>query len=382
MTAFFRDDFVNSLISGIYDCAVDPSLWTGLLTQVRDGLGLRLASVTIMKPSASPQGGPPMLRHLHSPWDVDHLEMLPRLVPIIPMADRWMQSDIDLPVSQMQLIDEQAFRQSEFYRNWVAPKGLRDSCCSVLVRRPELMATLNAISGEDVDLIGEDQRRLVRLLSPHIRRALLISDLLDDARDAIELYRAMLDGLSVAVVLVEEDARVLYANRAAEMLFRAEGPMAEVSGRLWTASAPHRAGLHDAIRRACVLPDAALGSWGNGIAMSGPGGQIAAAYVLPLGQSERRRALGPGRAAVFITNRAGARPPSVEILCALSGLTAGEARVALLIADGKGPDEAAAELGISVNTLRKHLANTYEKTGYNSQTALAAFVNKLRAPLR
>jgi len=35
-----------------------------------------------------------------------------------------------------------------------------------------------------------------------------------------------------------------------------------------------------------------------------------------------------------------------------------------------------------VHTLRKHLGNSYEKTGMKSQTALAALVNGFRLPIR
>lgn len=72
----------------------------------------------------------------------------------------------------------------------------------------------------------------------------------------------------------------------------------------------------------------------------------------------------------------------MEVLSALSGLTTAEARVALAIADGATPAEIARSLGISIHTLRKHLANSFDKTGTGSQARLGAFVKRLRSPTR
>ena len=52
------------------------------------------------------------------------------------------------------------------------------------------------------------------------------------------------------------------------------------------------------------------------------------------------------------------------------GLSEGQLRVARRIAGGDGLKEAAEALGISVNTDRTHLARLYEKTGFNTRTAL------------
>jgi DNA-binding CsgD family transcriptional regulator len=55
--------------------------------------------------------------------------------------------------------------------------------------------------------------------------------------------------------------------------------------------------------------------------------------------------------------------------------------VALLIAGGKNTDEVAQALGISMNTMRTHLAHVFQKTNVNSQQALAHFVNSLNLPI-
>lgn len=69
------------------------------------------------------------------------------------------------------------------------------------------------------------------------------------------------------------------------------------------------------------------------------------------------------------------------MLAALSGLTSAESRVALAVAGGQATDAIGGEFGVSLHTVRKHLANIYDKTGLRSHVALGAFVNRLTLPL-
>jgi DNA-binding CsgD family transcriptional regulator len=153
------------------------------------------------------------------------------------------------------------------------------------------------------------------------------------------------------------------------------------AGQDFPTSLPHAAGFTEALARACSGIDADLGLRGNGIPLPGVDGSSAVCYILPLGKSERRRALGPGLAAVFISTNAQGIPPAVEVLSALTGLTTREARIALMIADGLAPNEAAQTLGISINTVRTHIAKIFEKTGVNSHQGLIKFANGLSLPL-
>ena len=85
-------------------------------------------------------------------------------------------------------------------------------------------------------------------------------------------------------------------------------------------------------------------------------------------------------AAMFVTTDANARPPSIEVVSAMLGLTTAEANVALTIADGDSPQETAARLEVSVHTVRKQLANAFDKTGIRSQAGLSAAINRMAPP--
>ena len=95
------------------------------------------------------------------------------------------------------------------------------------------------------------------------------------------------------------------------------------------AHPPFAAGFNEAVERACAENDTDIGLYGNGIPLPSRDGAPAVCYVLPLGKSESRRALGPGLAALFISTEKAALPPTLEALSALTGLTSQESRIAL-----------------------------------------------------
>ncbi len=375
------DGFLGRAIANIYDCAVDQAHWKDTLTHIRDELDTAFVSLQFITfPDGYPER-PAETLMFRTEWEQDWLDALQPLIPGIPNIDVMFNSEIDVPMSQMSTMDEADFQSSEFYQEWVKPQGLRDTLNTNIIKRGNMTAVLSSPAFQDRELFSARDFEIIRALAPHFRRALLISDLLDEKNAQVEILRRTLDRLAIAVLLVEPDGRLAHANGAGEDLLLDGDAITLTNRKLRVISAVHRTGFMEAVARACSGNDLDLQSWGNGIPLPGRSGRNAVAYVLPLGKSERRNALGPGMAAVFVTVGQDARPPSVEVISAVTGLTTAEARVALAIADGTSPQEVAERQAVSINTVRKHLANAYEKTGLKNQVTLAAAISRLTPPV-
>jgi DNA-binding CsgD family transcriptional regulator len=266
------------------------------------------------------------------------------------------------------------------YQQWVRPQGLRDYCFTQVAKRDGIQGSVGAATYSSRGLVNEGERDTFRLLAPHFRRSLLISGLLDEGKLQLQLYRQLLDRIGAGILIVGKSARLVYANETADQMLSKGTNLTIRHSRVCAASTQHDKGLQEALSRACVN-DSKLGNFGNGIPLPGTGGTMAVCYVLPLGRSERRRELGPGLAAIFVTTHGASMPPALEVLSALSGLTSREARIALMIADGAPLSGAAKALGITMNTIRKHLANIFAKTGVKSQLGLVQLVSGLSLPL-
>ena len=199
---------------------------------------------------------------------------------------------------------------------------------------------------------------------------------------ALTLYKQVLDTLSVAVFIVGLGQRLVFTNAAGDKMLsqgeylRLTGGMLQ-SGREAVQSTP----LEHAIERA-LKGDTAIGITGIGVPLVGHDGDRAAAYVLPLAGKDVRGAMGAGHCAVFVARRGEQQPMAMEILRTLFDLTVSEARVALLVAKGDGPQMIADALGITVNTVRSHLKHCFAKTGTADQTGLSGAVNTLLPPVK
>jgi DNA-binding CsgD family transcriptional regulator len=66
-------------------------------------------------------------------------------------------------------------------------------------------------------------------------------------------------------------------------------------------------------------------------------------------------------------------------LARLFGLTPAETAVALALADGKTPDEHAAEAGVGISTVRTHLRAVFDKTCTRRQPELVRLMVLLQA---
>ena len=379
MHLFDRQE-LSEVIGNIYDCAVDPTLWQPTLSLIRDRLDMAYVHINFLHKSVSIEGAYSEPGVFQSTWSQDWIDQLPRFFPTIPGIENWVALDIDDSISQMQHMSESDFQKSEIYEGWVKPQGLRDYCYTTIAKRETMTGSIGAACYASRELITATERDCFRMLAPHIRRSLLISGMLDEGKLKLQLYRKLLDRIGAGVLIVEQDARLVYANELAERLLSEGQTLTVRHNKVTTTSLPHASGLQNALDRACSENDIDIGYFGNGIPLSGTDGSVAVCYVLPLGKSDRRRELGPGLAAVFITTNGASIPPALEVLSALSGLTSREARIALMVADGQSPGEASAALGISVNTMRTHLAHIFEKTGVNSQMGLAKFVGGLSLP--
>jgi DNA-binding CsgD family transcriptional regulator/PAS domain-containing protein len=374
------DRIFSETVSAIYDCAVDPALWPPTLDRIREAMGVAYVGLNVVE---FREPGPPRPTLVQgTEWEGVWLDRLMESLESLPGYRDMRRAPIDQPIVFRRLIPKEAFEASHFYKSWVEPQGLHDACNTPFIQRSDLTAMLTAwtakagrrtLSPRNLDLLVG--------LAPHLRRAILISDLLDRERRLQRVHAALLDRLSVAVLLVGPDGCIVYANGGAERILSEGRHLRSAAGRARPASSSHALAFAEALRRATTAQDEVMESWGCGTVLPATDGSAAVAYVLPFGQSDTRQALGEGMAAVVLVEPDKVPPPPVELVAALLGLTSAEARVALAVAEGWGTDEITDRLHISLNTLKTHLGTIFNKTGLRDRTALGSTINRLRLPL-
>lgn len=370
------DEILSSIIGDIYDCALSPEGWTGVLTRITNTIDaayttIALTSITDSRGRFAAQ----------SPWDSKQMQALQDYeLDEIPGLRAAVIGDIDLPLRTLSVVSEAELEQSAFFQEWAKPQGLREGCTTKFVHTADRIGLFSTTTWANRPPIRAEQQRFLALLSPHLRRASLIGDLLDQTRVTTGLYRGALDSLAVPVILTGADGTVLHANaHAAKML--TEQKLLRSRNNVLQAHTPivSRA-LLEAIA-AAASADALLGSRGIGLPISAPGQPPAVAYVLPLSEGTARAVFRPACAAVFISTAISAAPPPEDVLIALYDLTPAEARVVLQIGKGLTAPQCAAALAISENTLKTHLGRAFAKTDTARQADLVRLVSTIASPV-
>ncbi len=370
------------LVGAIYDCAANPELWPDALSLIRDAVDGAYALVGFVDTSEMMYGKPPFAVRRNSAWDEERLLQLEAILSSIPEGGGMFDTGVDVAWTQLTRSDEAAFQTSDFYKYWAQPQGLRDTINTPYLHRANMTGMLSIPSYATREPYGEAEIRLIERLTPHVRRAMMINDLTDKGKLAMTLYRQVLDALSVAVFVVGLGRRVVFTNACGDSMLSQGHALNLSQGTLQAKRVVgHPSALDDAIDRA-LKGDVAIGISGIGVPLVADDGERLAAYVLPISGKDVRGAMGLGHCAVFVASRSEQQPMAMEILRTMFDLTVMEARVALMVAKGDGPQDIADVLKLSVNTIRTHLQHAFAKTRTPDQRALGGLINALLPPVR
>jgi DNA-binding CsgD family transcriptional regulator len=228
-------------------------------------------------------------------------------------------------------------------------------------------------------IITEREIEFGKLLLPHLRRAVTISNLLDIRTIEGTRMAEALDALRCAVVLTNEHGTILHTNRVAEHMLDEGGAIQSAEGVLQATASSAASELRSALTFAAGN-EAGIGKTGLAIRLTEPDAPPILAHVLPLTGSDFRTRLQPAAvAAVFI----GAPPDAqegAETLATAYGLTPAETKVLASLFAGRTLAETTATLGIARPTAKTHLEHIFLKTGATRQAELMRLWTGLISP--
>jgi DNA-binding CsgD family transcriptional regulator len=286
------------------------------------------------------------------------------------------------PIATATVMPYAEFLKTRYYREWKKPQHLVD-CLNVVLDRSEAGIVLFGVSRHaDSGVADEAARHRMCLVAPHIRRAVLIARQLDRRASEAEVLADSLDSIGAGIFLLGRHGHLIHANAAGNRLLEAEDCLTTVCGRL----------TPNDLQADCILQrffagagDGELALGINNFAMSfiARDGTRYMAHGLPLTAGTRRNV---GKAfaatAALIVHRASMSKPSVpEVIAEAYRLTPTELRVLLAIVEVGGAPEVADALGVSAETVKKHLAHVYDKTGTRRQADLVKLAAGFSNPL-
>jgi DNA-binding NarL/FixJ family response regulator/PAS domain-containing protein len=366
---------LSQLIGSIYDCTLDPSKWEAVLSQIVAMYDCHNAVLTLtdirydrllMYRSV---GLDEKLRALQDKHIPEINAQLSQALASWPSLDRPFVLVRDLPPEYME--------NSAYIQEALIPSGIADILQYFLIGSPKRFAGL-AFGSQKV--FSDSDLEFGALLLPHVRRAVMISDVLDVRAVERAQFTAAMDALRCSVILTNADGRVVYANRSAERMLK-DGTYVRSRHEVVRAVLPSASGeLGEAVKLA-ARGDVQIGKTGLTVRLSEDGTSPVIAHVLPLAGTEFRSRLEPEAvAAIFIREREDVRD-NAELIGTTYELTPAETRVLSCLLAGRSLPEAASELRVATSTVRTHLDVIFRKTGVNRQSELLLLASQISAPV-
>ncbi|MEZ5925339.1 MAG: helix-turn-helix transcriptional regulator [Hyphomicrobiaceae bacterium] len=378
-TEAFSTARASEIIGMIYDCAIDPARWEQTIEEIRQELDF-LNGLLFVNSLPSYE----RIFDIATRIPADYRKLLDVTGPTVPEmfggVERLNGVPLDEPVAFTTLIVCPDWQDNPHYKLWVKPQGIIDSATVFFARDHKLLGSVNWSRHEKAGPIGERELESLRLLAPHFRRAISISQLLDMKTIAATTFARTLSTMTSAVVLVDEGLGIVHANVAAEAMLERGTPAAARGGCLVVAGEAAQAALASAVRLSAGA-EAALGRRGLGVPLRDRGGAPHVAHVLPLAWGAVRPGLMPRAvAAVFFASTEAAPRMPGDALALLFDLTPAEIRIFEMIVEGRPPADIAHELGVKPSTVHTHLKRVFEKTGCSRQADLVRLANSLEMP--
>ena len=371
---------LSELIGNIYDCAIEPDLWPEAMREIC--VELRCTGSVIILADLQ-QSAPRFLRS----WNYDAETIL---------RDKGYKEDVmfyirqiaaislpvDQPVATSQILKHLPMYGTRYDQEVAKPRQEVDSLQTVVMRDKSRLGLFAAIRHENVGDATDYDLALLRMFAPHIRRAITISDLVDLKTLEADALAQTLDRLAVGIVMVADENRILHANEAARQMFSEGAAVVSRKGRLSVVDT----GAHQELTRAIEIArrdEGTIGGAGLAVSIGSRQAEPVVAHVLPLTHGNIRTRLMPqATAAVFISSPGTRLQFDFEGLARAYRLTPAEIRVCEKLTAGHTPNDIAALLGVSLATVKTHVARIFSKTGVSRQSALVALVHRFAPPIR
>ena len=375
-----RPEKLSDIIGSVYDCVLQPQEWSRTLPLI-SAFGESAASSIVVQGRLNNSGTRVFEDGDRQSFLRLYFEKL--AASRMPTMKQVAFDHLGEVATMTMLAGEREPLNSDFYLKWVRPLGFRDVIGVLVLKSGKRVAWFSVARSDVQSRFSESDLRQMELLSPHICRALLISDALDLQSIVSTRLAETVDHLSTGILLTEDRGRIAYMNGSAEAILKDGNALKSRDGRLVAVRSDARDALSRALEES-LAGKAPSTSGQHAVPLPDEEGSGLIANVLPLQWRDGRNPLAslPGAAAVILQNPSEAAVPPMEAIGLLYGLTTAERNVLEHIADSHSPQETADRLGVSVNTVKSHLQKIFAKTNTARQADLVRLIARSTAPLK
>ncbi len=355
----------SQLMHEIYAATAQSSRWSQVVAAI--GKSLHADRGMLFTPFLGPQGGGFLFT-----WNLSESDLniwATRYIAHDIWAARaleqgqWREGSAHL---DREIVPTDEFRRSVIYREYFQRIGVEWMCCGGVFEGGAGLphTAISYFRGPERASFEQADKEWLRLLLPHLSRALGLMHRLNARELNASSLRATLDRVAFGVALLDPRGKVVHLNAAAQaVVARCDGLTVSEAGVLDAAGAKGRERLRHWIERVVTSGGEHPAHFNDGflVLRSVATQRYLVQYSVLPASSEWANANDTIRYVAFITDPDATQLPPAERLSALYGLTQAEVRVALELANGSSQKQVANAIGVAPTTVRTQAQSVYAK---------------------
>ncbi len=358
---------LTDMVSAIYDAAFDVKMWPDVLTRLRDLVHADACAIV----RHEHQSGQGRIEHsigidaLHVTAYADFYAK-----DNVWLRDREKFAQADSVWLSQDLISNSRLVETDFYKYWLRPQDFFHHLFGVITSNEDHLLYVMFSRSLSKGAFWQDDVDLMRRLLPTLRRGLQAGEKHKRMQSVQRIALDTLDAMPIGVVLLDGGGSVLAANRFAREVMDTESGLFMSAAGLGVQLSGGRLKLRDLIVGGPAR-GAERSNEAQGFSLPREMGRRAVTLLLvPVKDYPQARDRDDPVAILFIADPQRTVEIDPRRLSRIYGLSRAEARVAALLAGGKRLDDVAATLGLTYETVRKHLKQIFAKTGTERQADL------------
>ena len=365
----------SKLLGFLYDGHYEEDPYSKFLDHIRQILSLNFASMTLREPSGD-DGGLLFISSdvLQKTFVDDHSN---------PYTDRYYSSNLmtDLPWGEVTTLDRctsyAALEASDLYRMCMEPINIYHMAGVDLRNANGQRFSVRFCRSRNAKNFSATECDFIRDLGSHIQRAVAHGMQLIQIDTERKLFARTISGRSIGIVTLDERAKLVHCNRAADEIVRARDGISIVNNQLHLHNATARGKFTEYVNLIISAQRQQQAAPVNALSVERQSGKADYEVLLkPMTVEKTVESAQSPHLMVFISSPDKKHEIDIKMLISLYDLTRAEAMLAKHLASGETLDQSAASLGIARNTARAQLRSIFAKTGVTQQSMLVSLILK------
>ncbi|KQP44598.1 helix-turn-helix transcriptional regulator [Pseudorhodoferax sp. Leaf274] len=371
----------TQLVASVYDAALEPSRWSGFLSELVFAMGSTAGMIW---------GHDFSQRTVTVPGQTSDTlfcsvgfsgQALAQFEAHYGALNVWLQDPArhvgGTVVHGEMMFPNSRLKNTEYWTDWLRPQDIFHTSAAIVERTPDRSLNATVCRPEAAGPYSEGELGILAELMPHLQAGFALHRRLRDLNVLAGASTAVLDRMPLGVALFDESGTMVHHNARARQLLDGAADMVAVRGGRLVCSRPRENDKLAALLRAALRTGLAEpggdGGAGGAVRLQHSSGDTLHLFVTPLPSWSGPFGL-RAAAAVFLSRPDGNAGSLAQALRQVYQMTPAECRLTEALVNGLSPKEYCALADVSISTVRTQIRTATAKVGARRQVDLVRTV--------